>query len=54
MTVEVLLARIEPNGRNLPAHAWLCLTDEDRAMIEHGADLYVRNAQRYRRDLLKM
>ena len=31
MTVEVLLARIDTTGRNLPAHAWLCLTQEDRA-----------------------
>ena len=34
MSVEVLLARIEPTGRNLPAHAWLCLTEEDRARAE--------------------
>jgi len=34
MTVEVLLARIEPNGRNLPAHAWLCLTEVDHARAE--------------------
>jgi 4'-phosphopantetheinyl transferase len=34
MIVEVLLARIDPTGQDLPAHAWLCLTDEDRARAE--------------------
>ena len=34
MTVEVLLAHIEQTGRNMPAQAWLCLTDEDRARAE--------------------
>jgi len=34
VTVEVLLARIEPMGENLPLHAWACLTPLDRARAE--------------------
>jgi carbonic anhydrase/acetyltransferase-like protein (isoleucine patch superfamily) len=37
-----------------PAKVMRDLTDEDRAMIEHGAEHYVLNAQRYKRDLLEI
>jgi 4'-phosphopantetheinyl transferase len=39
VTVEVLLAAVDPAGKKLPAHAWQCLTKQERA-----------RAERFRRD----